>query len=302
MTVASEPMPTVPIEPAGAPPQWITLDGAVNVRDLGGTATGDGRTVLAHRLIRADNLQDLSTRDVRRLVVDCEVRRVVDLRTDVEVRGEGPGPLIGDRRVYIEQLSLFVEPDDVEVVNGTAGPEILPWQSVPASDATRVQADESYLAFLAQRPANVMRALRLIAQPGGATVVHCAAGKDRTGVIVALALAAVGVPAQAIVADYARSAERIEQIVARLAASPTYRADIATGSMDDHRSQPASMQRFLTALDERAVDERAIDEAGMEAGMDEAGMDERFAGARRWLNAHGWTERDQHALEAALLG
>ena len=267
--------PAVPIADG---PRWITLDGAVNVRDLGGTATADGRTVMAHRLIRADNLQDLSPGDVRRLVVDCEVRRVVDLRTDVEVRREGPGPLTGDRRVHIEQLSLFVEPDDVEVVNGTAGPEILPWQNVPAGDATRVQADDSYLAFLAQRPANVVRALRLIAQPGGATVVHCAAGKDRTGVIVALALAAVGVPPPAIVVDYARSAERIEQIVARLAASPTYADDIATGTLDDHRPRPVSMQRFLAVLDER------------------------FGGARGWLHAHGWTDRNQQDLLTALLG
>ena len=55
-------------------------------------------------------------------------------------------------------------------------------------------------------------ALRSVAHAGGAAVVHCAAGKDRTGVVVALALTVAGVPAQAVVADYAATGERTEAI------------------------------------------------------------------------------------------
>jgi hypothetical protein len=63
-------------------PQWISLDGAVNAR-----------AVVPRVLLRADNLQSLSTRDVR-LLVDREALEVVlDLRTDVEVELEGPGPM-----------------------------------------------------------------------------------------------------------------------------------------------------------------------------------------------------------------
>ena len=257
-------------------PAWIDLDGAVNVRDLGGVTAVDGRVVRAHRLIRADNLQDLSGDDVDRLLGEYEVRRIVDLRTDVERRSEGPPPLAGHPRVDIQPLSLFVEPDDVQLVNGTAGPEVLPWQSVPASDETRTEAVESYLAFLAQRPDNVLTALRTIAQQPGATIVHCAAGKDRTGVVVALALGAVGVPEDRIVADYGRSAERIERIVARLVASATYADDMDSGTLDHHRPQPASMQRFLTTVGQR------------------------FGGVAGWLAARGWTANDQRALERAL--
>ena len=63
----------------------------------------------------------------------------------------------------------------------------------------------------------------MIAHSPGATIVHCAAGKDRTGTVVAIALAEVGVTREAIVADYARSAERIEHIFGRLRSSPHLR-------------------------------------------------------------------------------
>ena len=59
-----------------------------------------------------------------------------------------------------------------------------------------------YLAYLRHRPDSVVEAVRTMAAPGGAVLVHCAAGKDRTGVVVALALAAAGVSRGAVVADY----------------------------------------------------------------------------------------------------
>ena len=56
--------------------------------------------------------------------------------------------------------------------------------------------------------------------------MHCAAGKDRTGVVCALALATVGVPRASIVADYVATGERLGALLARLKASPTYAADL----------------------------------------------------------------------------
>lgn len=74
---------------------WLDLDGTVNAR-----------VVVPGALIRSDNLQDLSDRDVRRLIENEGVEVVLDLRTDVEVALEGPGPLVGERRVRIEHRSL----------------------------------------------------------------------------------------------------------------------------------------------------------------------------------------------------
>src|SRR4051812_40237158 len=88
---------------------WLELDGAVNVRDVGGLPTIDGRAVRPGRLIRSDNLQDLSDRDVRLLVEEIGVRSVADLRTGVEVAHEGPGPLLEIDDVDVRHLSLFPE-------------------------------------------------------------------------------------------------------------------------------------------------------------------------------------------------
>ena len=71
---------------------WIDLDGAVNVRDLGGLPTEDGRGTARGRLLRADNLQELSASDVARLVRDIGVTTVVDLRSSAELTSEGPAP------------------------------------------------------------------------------------------------------------------------------------------------------------------------------------------------------------------
>ena len=74
-------------------PRWIELDGVVNMRDVGGLPTRDGRETLPGRLIRSDNLQDLSEGDVRHLVEELGVTDVVDLRSHVEHEVTGAGPL-----------------------------------------------------------------------------------------------------------------------------------------------------------------------------------------------------------------
>ena len=69
---------------------WIELDGAVNVRDLGDMPTEDGQKTARARLLRADNLQDLSAADVRKLVRDIGVTTVVDLRSSNELAANVP--------------------------------------------------------------------------------------------------------------------------------------------------------------------------------------------------------------------
>lgn len=260
--------------------RWIELDGAANARDLGGLPTTDGRETRVNRLIRSDNLQGLSPRDVRLLVDELGVRAVADLRTEVEVSLEGPGPMSGEPMVEVRNFSLFPESGhntDVASLDDDA-PVVLPWQNrdAPRGAGERRGAAGVYLRYLEDRADSVLAALRLIAGTDGATIVHCAAGKDRTGVVVALALAEVDVEPAAIVADYARSAERIEGIFARLRASRTYVDDLAEESIDKHRPRAETMQRLLEALDEHG-------------------------GASGWLRAHGWTDEDAAALRKHLI-
>lgn len=263
-----------------SPSRWIDLDGAVNVRDLGGLPTVDGGVTRTDRLIRSDNLQGLTAADVRRLVDGHGVRAVADLRTDVEIRLEGPGPLTREPSVTIAHFSLFPEAGhhtDAAALDED-GPVVLPWQNRPEREERRRRgASEVYLGYLDDRADSVLSALRLVAATDGATIVHCAAGKDRTGVVVAIGLAEVGVEPEHIVEDYAMSAERIEAIFIRLRASRTYADDLAGESIDRHRTRPETMQRLLAA------------------------MDENYGGVPGWLRKHGWTDGDGAALRAHLL-
>ena len=105
--------------------------------------------------------------------------------------------------------------------------------------------------------------MRSIARAEGAALVHCAAGKDRTGVVVALALTVAGVPARAVAADYAATGERTEAIMARLRRSRLYARDINSRPADLHRPRAETMMAFLEQ------------------------MDARYGGVASWLTDHG---------------
>ncbi len=257
--------------------RWIDLEGAVNVRDSGGLLTSDGAAIRGGVLVRADNLQDLTPGDIRRLVSTIGIRHIVDLRSQAEVDLEGPGPLFGEPGVTIHHHSLFAEGGrrtDVEADTIDAD-KVLPWTDREESGPESERAVGHYLGYLDTRPDSVVAALRVIA--GGPSLVHCAAGKDRTGVVVAIALHLAGVPRPEIVADYAATGERLEAILGRLRANPTYAEDLDARPADTHMPRPATMEKFLAILDER------------------------HDGPLGWLRQHGWTDDDTTALRAALL-
>jgi protein-tyrosine phosphatase len=234
---------------------WIALDGAANPR-----------IVIPGVLLRSDNLQSLSARDVRVLIEEEALEVVLDLRTELEVELEGPGPMTEEPRVRIEHRSLYPGSGgntdlDADTVNlwpprGPSG-----WPDEPVV----VQA---YLSYLMGRPDSIVASIRTIANARGAVLVHCAAGKDRTGVIVALALDAAGVDRATIVSDYLATAERIDAIMARLLSSPTYRDELEGHDPRAHAPLPGTMERVLALLDED------------------------FGGSAAWLGDHGLSPAD----------
>jgi protein-tyrosine phosphatase len=189
-------------------------------------------------LVRADNLQGLTSADVARLVDELGVRVVVDLRTGVEVELEGPGPLVADGRVEIRHRSLYPEKGQLTDV------------MISRADGED-PAVQYYLGYLRDRPDSIVGALEDIASSAGGVLVHCAAGKDRTGVVVALALAAAGVTRDAIVADYVATGERIVEIMNRLRASDTYRRDLEGVTDESRKPRAEFLQRVFEVLDER---------------------------------------------------
>ncbi len=110
-----------------------------------------------------------------------------------------------------------------------------------------------YLRYLADRPDSIVRrAGRTSPTADGPVVVHCAAGKDRTGVVVAMALAAVGVERAGDRRRLRRArSERIAEIMARLRASIDLRADLAGVTDDSRKPRPEFLERVLDVLDDR---------------------------------------------------
>ncbi|KGN34645.1 protein tyrosine phosphatase [Knoellia sinensis KCTC 19936] len=260
-----------PSAPESRPERWIDLEGVVNMRDSGGLPTRDGGAIQPHRLLRSDNLQDLSPADVRQVVDVLGVSDIVDLRSDTEVNTEGPGPLWQIESLTHHHHSLFGDGRSVTAQQALAMPA---HSTRPVRDA-QFWSDH-YLGYLAARPDSISAALDVVARSSGATVVHCAAGKDRTGTVVALALDAAGVHHDVIVEDYALTGQRIEQIIARLMPRDLYGNALRHQSLDDQRPRPETMRTILETVRSE------------------------FGGAEGWLREQGWSDADVERLRARL--
>jgi protein-tyrosine phosphatase len=252
---------------------WIELDGAVNVRDLGGLPIAGGGLTVGGRVLRADNLQDLSPADITKLTHHVGVTTVVDLRSSFELDLEGPAPLDAVSGIRHEHHPVLAEVGAATDVVAEA------LRARSDQDRSRYPANPvtgHYLGYLEDRPDQVVGALRGIANAEGAALVHCAAGKDRTGVVVALALTAVGVDKQAVIEDYAASAERVGVLIDRLRRSRTYGPDIDSKPASSQMVRPETMAAFLEQ------------------------MDSRYGGVGGWLADHGFTAEDLRLLRAKL--
>jgi protein tyrosine/serine phosphatase len=205
-----------------------------NFRDLGGAPTADGGTVHYGRLYRSDSLHRMTSAECAQLCA-LGVRTVLDLRRPYEIERDG-------RIRETEGLAYF----NLHPVHR----EWNPARYDPAGGPARFLADR-YLDMADEGAAGLGEALRLIADPGHAPVVmHCFAGKDRTGVLAALILSLLGVPDPHIATDYALS-ERAQASVS---------AQILADAGDGERAEPPiafmvcppeAILLFLTGLRER---------------------------------------------------
>jgi protein tyrosine/serine phosphatase len=158
-----------------------------NFRDLGGYATADGRVTRWRRLFRSDSLSRIDPADAASFTA-LGVRTVIDLRRPREIERDG--------RVHpFDGLTYHhLHPTHAEWEAATDPEE--------TSDARWLA--NRYLDLATAGRATVVAAVEIIADAGNApVVVHCVAGKDRTGVVSAVTLAALGVPDDVIAEDYA---------------------------------------------------------------------------------------------------
>jgi len=184
-----------------APSRLVPLEGAVNVRDIGGYRTTHGLEVRRGRLFRGDALTQLSPADVKRLD-QLGLRTVIDFRTSGEVLLSGTDRLPPG----VEYVSLPVGGGDLGSL----------YELIASGDHDRqrrelgggraawlmVEINRGFVADARQREA-FGAAMRLMCSPGRLPLLyHCSGGKDRAGWMTAIVLTAVGVPRELVLRDY----------------------------------------------------------------------------------------------------
>lgn len=181
----------------------------------------------------------MSDRDVACARDELGIRTLIDLRGDLEIEHGGLGAFAGVVAAR-HHAPLTSRPN--------AGP-IDSADAQPSSDRSPDVMVEGYLGILEASADLVVDAVRVIARPDALPALFfCAAGKDRTGVLSAILLGAVGVRDEDIVEDYVLTGESIGRIIQRLGEAP--------GAPDMYRHMPASqfapyaetMERVMTSV------------------------------------------------------
>ena len=226
---------TLQIDPSS---RRLTWDACYNAREVGGYPTADGGTLAWRRLVRTDNLSRLTPLGQAALV-KYGVRTIIDLRDPSELAMEPhafltPSTLATAPAYYNLPLIRF---DDQG------------WQ---AATQTLVSTPSYYcgtLDYFKPEVAAIMRAV--VATDEGSVLIHCHAGKDRTGLVIALLLAAAGVAPDLIAQDYALSNHYLQPwydgLLAQHADDPERQARMRA----DFKTQPQFMLDVLAHLDAR---------------------------------------------------
>jgi hypothetical protein len=232
------------------PDRVLRWDGCVNVRDLGGLPLADGGETAYRVVVRADWLPGLS--DVgRRALVDYGVSLIVDLRPEREDTKDG------------------IEPLPVPVMRQAMDPRPVPaawdWPSMR----------EAYLALADRYRGALAQALTLLGDAEPPAAIHCAGGRDRTGIACGMALWLAGVEPDVIAADHALSDESwMPHNDGWLAEAP----DEQERERRRRIIQPAgrTLAEVLAEIEEREGIRRRL----LAAGADEAALDRLVARLR----------------------
>ncbi len=234
------------------PQRLLALDGVHNFRDLGGYRLSDGRTIGWGRLFRADGLYRLTDDDLD--ILDAiGLRTVIDLRSAGEIDHFGSFPF--------EKMPVAFHA--LPIMDTT-------WRDIDVPEFDEDEDGEigfltwAYRDMLTAGGDRFSQAIRQLAVPEvGPAVFHCAAGKDRTGVLAALLLGGLGVDHAVIVADYGLTRDAMARMITwvdanhpemaarmsetpsfMLAAHPQAMANVLSGLVDDH----GSVRNYLVTI------------------------------------------------------
>jgi protein tyrosine/serine phosphatase len=240
----------------------LAWDACYNVRDLGGYPTGDGGRTRWRAVLRADNLCRLTPAG-REALVAYGVRTIIDLRNPRELAIDphpfGGVDLIDGRPAYLH-LPLEDETDaDARALIDAA-------ETVPAIYHVLLDRNQARIGAIVEA---------IAAAPDGPVLIHCHAGKDRTGLMSALLLTLAGASHQIIAEDYALSDEYLQ---------PLY--DDWRASFDDPAEWERVARRWSTPVE------------NMLAVL--AGLETRHGGALAFLRASGVSDWSIERIRARL--
>lgn len=194
----------------------FTLSPPENLRDLGGIQIAGG-VVRSGFALRSDDLALADARSAAQLV-EAGLTTVIDLRSTHEVQLTGRGPL-GEHRVSYHHVPFMASIGDA---------------SLEADDVERFMDQSTfapmYVRMFEDAAPQIVTALAIIAYAPGTVAFHCAAGQDRTGVLAAALLLALGADPDGIVTDYGRTGARSAAVVERI--GPVMRPLLARYGLD----------------------------------------------------------------------
>jgi protein-tyrosine phosphatase len=232
----------------------IAIGGATNFRSLGGLPAAGGRCIRPHAILRADRLIGLGDDDWRALR-DVGLATICDLRSDAE-RAEHPNrvpPHLSLREMHCDiRNDLRADPALARLLLDEPN----------ARGAERVMI-EIYRRFPGYMGGTLAAVVDRVLEGGAPLLVHCSAGKDRTGFVVAMLLHALGVPETLIREDYLASR--------RWPGAVTHRASLES-----------RLGTFIAANELRAAVDAVLDvrdaylDAALAAAVDEYGSVDRY--------------------------
>lgn len=214
----------------------IEFENVPNFRDIGGYHTRDGYTVAWRRLFRSGELRSMTPGDLARLREEFGLAAVIDLRSVFEVKHRGLGLLDGAGFKY---YNVSFIPD-----GGQANAELPRYEGFTSMG-------EFYVDLMRQKGfgKKIVEALEIIAEPENHPLVfHCAAGKDRTGILAAMLLSILDVADEDIETDYALSGIYIEALIKQLRSAGKTPDDVIKLPDFFWTAPPESMAMLLAAL------------------------------------------------------
>lgn len=216
----------------------IHFESVVNFRDLGGYRTHDGRAVAWRRLFRGGAIHLMSGSDIATLKVDVGPKAVIDLRTPREDEQKQEISLLNEMGAKYHNIPF--RPDTADYLKEES--ELYP-------DGSNM--GEVYLYRVRQEAfgKKVVEALEIIAgRENYPLLFHCSIGKDRTGVLAAIVLTAVGVIEEDIIADYTLSAPFMKEIRERTNNDPKTPEEVRNLPDFQWEATAESMSLFLSLL------------------------------------------------------